>query len=549
MSDLIFKLVGGIGLFLMGMVLLTDGLKAFAGDALRRWLIRFTGTPAKAFASGALVTAMVQSSSATTVAVIGFVSAGLLPFPQAVGVVMGASLGTTATGWVVAVLGLKVSVGFYALPLVGIGAFLKLLAHGRWRSFGIAMGGFGLIFIGIETLQDAMHGLSSVLDLARLPSSGLLGHLLTMLLGIVMTVIMQSSSAAIATTLTALHAGAVNFEQASSVVIGAAVGTTVTGVLAAIGGSVPAKRTAMAHVVFNLATGLIAVVLLPLFLRLIAFAQHHFGLDPGAMSLAAFHTIFIAVGVAIFLPFVDRFSDAIERLLPDDGPVLTRNLDTTVLHNPSVALEATRRALQETAVETFRAMRCSLGVAINGAVAPESLHEAVERIQEFFRIIPPVAEDEPLSHSRIAQIHAIEHLARLQPHLTPPASVRAVLDDRRLLTAMKMSGDILAQGESGLRGEAADGWLARLEQATADLAQLRRLERPKILQQTAGGISAPSRALDLLDAMRWLDRLGYHTWRICHYLRGNDCSGKSSAVANEQPEARSDNHALDYPDE
>ena len=549
MSDLVFKLVGGIGLFLMGMVLLTDGLKAFAGDALRRWLIRFTGTPAKAFASGALLTAMVQSSSATTVAVIGFVSAGLLPFPQAVGVVMGASLGTTGTGWVVAVLGLKVNVGFYAFPLVGIGAFLKLLAHGRWRSFGIALGGFGLIFIGIETLQDAMRGLSSVLDLARLPSSGLLGHLLTMLLGIVMTVIMQSSSAAIATTLTALHAGAVNFEQASSLVIGAAVGTTVTGALAAIGGSVSAKRTAIAHVVFNLATGLIAVVLLPLFLRLIAFAQHHFGLDPGAMSLAAFHTIFIAVGVAIFLPFVDRFSDAIERLLPDHGPVLTRNLDTTVLHNPSVALEATRRALQETAAETFHAMRCSLGVAINSPVAPEPLHEALERIQEFFRIIPPVAEDEPLSHSRIAQLHAIEHLARLQPRLAPPASVRAVLDDRRLVIAMKMSGEILAQGEAGLRGEAANDWLAQLEQAAADLAQLRRLERPKILQQTAGGISVPSRALDLLDAMRWLDRLGYHTWRICHYLGGEDLSGQSSAVANEQPEAKAGNHTLDYPDE
>jgi phosphate:Na+ symporter len=549
MTDLVFKLIGGIGLFLMGMVLLTDGLKAFAGDALRRWLIRFTGTPAKAFASGALVTAMVQSSSATTVTVIGFVSAGLLTFPQAVGVVMGSSLGTTGTGWVVAVLGLKVNVGFYALPLVGIGAFLKLLAHGHWRSLGIALAGLGLIFIGIESLQDAMRGLSGVFDLALLPSSGLLGHLLAVLLGIVMTVIMQSSSAAVATTLTALHAGALNFEQASSLVIGAAVGTTVTGALAAIGGSVSAKRTAIAHVVFNLATGLIAVLLLPLFLRVISLAQHHLGLEPGAMSLAAFHTIFIAVGVAIFLPFVDRFSDAIEKLLPDTGPVLTRNLDKTVLQNPSVALEATRRALQETAAETFHAMRRSLGVAINGAVPPEPLHEALERIQDFFRMIPPVSEDEPLSQSRIAQIHAIEHLARLQPRLKAPASVRAVLDDRRLVTAMKMAGEILEQGELGLRGEVDDDWLARLEQAAADLAQLRRLERPKILQQTAGGTSAPSRALDLLDAMRWLDRLGYHTWRICHYLGGEDRPVQSNADANERPLSQVSNHALDFPDE
>jgi phosphate:Na+ symporter len=160
MTEAIFKLLGGIGLFLLGMVLLTDGLKAFAGEALRRALVRFTGTPLKAFGSGALVTAMVQSSSATTVTVIGFVSAGLLTFPQAVGVVMGASLGTTGTGWIVAVLGLKISLGFYALPLVGLGAFLKLLGRGRMKSLGLALAGFGVIFIGIETLQAGMQGFS-----------------------------------------------------------------------------------------------------------------------------------------------------------------------------------------------------------------------------------------------------------------------------------------------------------------------------------------------------------------------------------------------------
>jgi len=180
-TALLFKLVGGIGLFLMGMVLLTDGLKSFAGDSLRRALVRFTGRPSKAFAAGAVATSLVQSSSATTVAVIGFVSAGLLTFPQAVGVVIGASLGTTSTGWIVSVLGLKVSVGLYALPLVGIGAFLRLLATGRWRSFGTALAGFGLIFIGIDTLQDAMGGLSGLFNLSQLPAVGVSRHGITML--------------------------------------------------------------------------------------------------------------------------------------------------------------------------------------------------------------------------------------------------------------------------------------------------------------------------------------------------------------------------------
>ncbi len=525
MTELIFKLSGGIGLFLLGMVLLTDGLKAFAGEALRQALVRFTGTPLKAFGSGALVTLLVQSSSATTVTVIGFVSAGLLTFPQAIGVVLGASLGTTGTGWIIAGLGLKVNVGFYALPLVGAGALLKLLARGRVRALGLALAGFGLIFIGIETLQDAMRGLSGVFDLAGLPAGGFTGHLLAMLIGVVMTVIMQSSSAAVATTLTALHAGAVNFEQAASLVIGAAVGTTITGALAAIGGSVPAKRTALAHVSFNLATGLIAVVLLPLFLWGLGRAQVWFGLDAGAMSLAAFHTSYIAVGVAIFLPFAGRFARVIERLLPDRGPALTRHLDNTVLRAPAVALEATRRALRDTAAETFEVLRTGLaggaGTAGGGEAKEQALRQAMEAVEAFFARIPPMTEDEPISRRRVAQVHAIDHLTRLQARLAPPAGVRRALADARSQPALDLARAILAEGSRGLRGEANAESLAKVERMANDLVALRREGRPEILRQTANGASEPTRALELLDAMRWLDRVGYHTWRISRYLAGD----------------------------
>lgn len=523
MTALLFKLAGGIGLFLMGMVLLTDGLKAFAGDALRRALVRFTGTPLKAFFSGTLVTAMVQSSSATTVTVIGFVSAGLLTFPQAVGVVFGASLGTTGTGWIVAVLGLKVSVGFYALPLVGVGAFLKLLARGRLKSLGMALAGFGLIFIGIETLQDAMRGLSGVFDLARLPASGLWGHLLAMIVGIVLTVVMQSSSAAVATTLTALHTGAVNFEQAASLVIGAAIGTTVTGALAAIGGTVSAKRTALAHILFNSANGLIALVLLPVFLWGIGWAQRHLDLEPGAMSLAAFHTTFIALGVAVFLPFIHSFARAIERLLPERGPVLTRHLDDTVLSAPSVALEATRRALSETAGALLGTLRATLAGEDNRGddMQRAQIHEGLERVESFFARIPPVAEDEPLSQFRVAQLHALDHLSRLHQQSAPDAALRRMLAHPRLQPAVAATRQVLALAAEGLAGGGAADWLLALEREARALADLRRRERPALLHQTAGGAWTPNEALEALDAMRWLDRAGYHTWRLCHYL-GND---------------------------
>lgn len=520
MTAMTFQLLGGIGLFLLGMVLLTDGLKAFAGVALQQALARFTGTPARAFASGALATLIVQSSSATTVTLIGFVSAGLIGFPQAVGVVMGASLGTTGTGWMVSVLGLKVNLGFYALPLVGVGALLRLLARGRARALGLALAGFGLIFVGIGTLQEGMQSLAGRFDFARLPSAGALGHLAAMAAGILMTLVMQSSSAAVATTLTALHTQVISFEQAAAVVIGAAVGTTATGALAAIGGSVPAKRTAAAHVLFNLATGLIAVLLLPLLLWLVSRLQYRLGVAPGAVSLALFHTLFIAVGVALFLPFAERLARAIQRLLPERGLRLTRHLDDSLLYAPAVALEATRRTLVEIAVELIDL----LGALLERTAAPSDaarraeLAAAFEHAQRFFARIPPISEDEPPSGSRVALLHALDHLARLLPRLDPPEAIRRELSGPPLAAALAQCREVLALARSGLLGRSPAGWLAEVEGRALALAELRQRERLDVLRRTAAGAQGPGEALRALDAIRWLERVTTHAWRAGHYL-------------------------------
>ena len=520
MTELLFQLTGGIGLFLLGMVLLTDGVKTLAGDALRRALVRFTGTPLKAFGSGALVTALVQSSSATTVTVIGFVSAGLLTFPQAVGVVMGASLGTTATGWIVAVLGLKISVGFYALPLVGAGAFCNLLGRGRLRPLGLALAGFGLIFIGIETLQTGMGGLSGVFNLAALPSGGPWAGLLMIAIGVVLTVIMQSSSAAIATTLTALHTGSINFDQAATLVIGAAIGTTITGVLAAIGGGVPAKRTALAHVLFNTATGIIAICLLPLFLRGIVWAQLHLGLEAGATSLAAFHTAFIGFGVLVFLPLARPFAARIERLLPDRGPALTRHLDTTLGTLPAVALEASARALHETAAELFDLLADRTAGVWNpqNTARSAAVAHAIEKLKTYIADLPPVPPAEPMARSRLGQLHAIDHLLRLQPSLEPAPDLATRDADPALRDAIALTREILALGRAGLHNEADDDWSATVADRSGRLSELRRQARADILNRTAGGELDTPASLALLDAMRWLDGIGYHAWRICAHL-------------------------------
>lgn len=519
MTAMIFQLLGGIGLFLMGMVMLTDGLKAAAGQALQQALARFTGTPAKAFASGALVTLLVQSSSATTVTLIGFVSAGLVSFPQAVGVVMGASLGTTGTGWIVSVLGLKVSLGFYALPLVGVGALLRLLAHGRWRALGMALAGFGLIFIGIDTLQAGMQVVARSFDLARLPSGGLQGHALAMLIGIGLTVVMQSSSAAVATTLTALHAQAVNFEQAAALVVGAAIGTTVTGALAAIGGSTAARRTALAHVLFNAATGVVAIVLLPLLLALLELAQRHAGLEPGAVSLAAFHTLFIAIGVAVALPQAAAIARRIEAWLPERGPALTRHLDDSLLQAPPVALEACRRTLAEILQALLDALQPLLAGQAGADEARRSeLAIAIERTQSFFARVPPLRDDEPLSAARVALLHVIDHLARLLPRLVlPPLSLQALAREP-LHDAANQAREVLARARD-LQGHAPSAAeLDALPLLAQALAQRQAQERLDLLRRTADGERSPAEALAALDALRWLERVVNHAWRASHHL-------------------------------
>jgi phosphate:Na+ symporter len=309
-------------------------------------------------------------------------------------------------------------------------------------------------------------------------------------------------------------------------------GTTVTGALAAIGGSVPAKRTALAHVLFNLATGVIAVVLLPLFLWGIGLAQQHLDLDAGATSLAAFHTAFIAVGVAIFLPLAHPFARWIERRLPERGPTLTRHLDNTLLHAPAVALEATRRALSETACELFAAVRAILAgeTSQREDLRRVQIQHALDQTQEFFAKIPPINEDEPPSPSRVAQLHAIDHLTRLQAHLHPEGNVHRVLAGERVRPMAAQGRVILELGEAGLQGRAPADWLAQEEQAAAALADQRRQERPAVLRQTADGEGEPATALEVLDAMRWLDRGGYHTWRICNYLGGDGKPESSPAL-------------------
>jgi phosphate:Na+ symporter len=412
MFTTISTLIGGIGLFLLGMILMTDGLKALAGDALRHWLARFTGTSAKAVGTGIVLTSLVQSSSVTTMATIGFVSAGLLTFSNAIGVIIGANIGTTSTGWIVSLLGLKLSVGTLLLPLIGIGALLRLLNSGRWSHAGLAMAGFSVIFVGIDTMQTGMAGLADQIDLSHYSSSGITARFALVLIGLLMTVVMQSSSAAVATTLAALAAGTLSLEQAAALVIGQNVGTTINAVMAAIGASIAAKRTALIHVLFNLVTGMVAFALLPYFIAFIdQFTANWIGHDH-ALTIAAFHTAFNLLGAALFLPLTGQLVSLAEILIPEHRPALTRHLDTTMRKVPSLAVDAAGQALRECAWTTLQSTASRLR-GEDSSLPLKTLievQEATAQITHFLAGLPEAPG--PVLGRLNAVMHALDHVSQ-----------------------------------------------------------------------------------------------------------------------------------------
>lgn len=334
--------LGGLGLFLLGMQMLSGGLKLAAGTALEKILEQATQTRWRGLLSGAVTTALVQSSSAVTVATIGFVNASLLTLGSAIWVLFGANLGTTATGWIVSLAGLKVDLSLAALPLVALGVALKLAGREqRISASGEALAGFGLLFYGIVLMQTGFADMSSQWQIPQ--GSGLSVVLLQLLAGIFMTALMQSSSASIAIALSAAQTGLIGIEAAAAVVIGANIGTTVTAMLAAVGATPRARRVASAHVLFNLITASAALIIMWWLIPGITQARLATGWgDSAAVTLAIFNTLFNILGVMIMWPLAAPMTRMLEQRFT--GSQVNRAepkfLDRTTLPVPNMAAQA-----------------------------------------------------------------------------------------------------------------------------------------------------------------------------------------------------------------
>jgi phosphate:Na+ symporter len=337
-------LAGGLGLFILAVNMITNGLKSAAGHTLRDMLGRWTRSPVHGIVTGLSITAIVQSSSAVTVATIGFVNAGIISMHKALGVIYGSNIGTTMTSWLVASTGFKFNLETFALPMIGIGMLMHLTGGESKRGpLGSALVGFGLFFIGIGVLQDAFAGLMTAIDLNKFTADGIAAVLMYAGIGFLMTVLTQSSSAAIAIILTAATGGVVGLYAAAAMVIGANVGTTSTAAFAVINATPNAKRVAAAHIIFNLVTGVIALMVLSPLFWVVDNTSELLGLEHiPAITLALFHTIFNIFGVLLMLPLSKRLVHFLDKRFVTQEEIegSPRYLDKTVVVSPLLAINA-----------------------------------------------------------------------------------------------------------------------------------------------------------------------------------------------------------------
>lgn len=328
----ILQLIGALGVFLFGMKVMSDALLKLAGNKMRSILATMTSNRFLGIFTGFFITSVIQSSSATTLMVVSFSNAGLLTLTEAISVIMGANIGTTITAWLITILGFKVSMSTIALPLVGFGFAFTFAKKEKTKDIGSFIIGFALLFIGLQFLKEAMPDIKSnpgILEfLSRYTDLGYLSILLFLLIGTILTVVIQSSSATMALTLIMTAEGWIPFEMAAAMVLGENIGTTITANLAAIVANYQAKRTARAHLIFNLIGVIWMLVLFYPFLKFISWMSVKFGSESPYLSAAAipvaislYHTTFNIINTFLLVWFINPIAKFVERIVAEKQEV------------------------------------------------------------------------------------------------------------------------------------------------------------------------------------------------------------------------------------
>jgi phosphate:Na+ symporter len=456
------------------------------------------------------------------------VSAGLLSFQASLGIILGANVGSTGLGWLVALLGIKFDLAGLMLPLVLLGSGLRLLGRGRQALLGQALAGFALLFVGIGALQQALAGHGLLLDPGRFDAASIGGRLQLLLLGLLSTVITQSSGAGVATTLAAMAAGAIGLPQACALVIGMDLGTTVTALMASLGASLSARRTAAAHVTFNLFTAVAAFLLLPAYLALLKGLWPAWEARDPEFALTAFHSGFNLLGVLLVLPFTAPFAALIRRLVrPGEGRRID-DLPDTPSADPAIALLHGFRSVEPCLRELLQLLSDGLrnGNSRAGLVAQRlaMLQADLDRLELYLDQIHLAPQPQPgrellAREALLHLLHGLDHLQRLHERCeeeqdrlrTAATSASLELERRQLLASLEDLPMLVQQG----------CW-AQAHSVTQACAQVlhRRVVpyREEVLAAVARGELDVDAGTARLEAIRWLRRVSQHLERACYHL-------------------------------
>ncbi|QDU11344.1 Na+/Pi-cotransporter [Gimesia aquarii] len=355
MFEMSTTLIGGLGIFLLGMKYMSQGLQSIAGASLRRLIGAVTNNRLLATIVGFLVTVLVQSSSVTTVMTVGFVNSGLMSLTQAIGVIMGANVGTTVTGWI-----LVLKIGKYGLPMLGVAAFVYLFTkHEKVRYTALAVMGVGMVFFGLQLMKEACKFLKDMPEFQdwflHFTANTYVGLYQCMLVGCILTILVQSSSATLGITISLAATGLIPFETAAALVLGENIGTTVTALLASLGTTTNARRAAYFHVLFNI-SGVIWIS--TIFFWYVKFIPWLIDADvtkavmvngqasyPGSVkAIAATHSVFNILNTLVFLPFAGKIAKLLTRIVKDQPEEISHltSLDIRILETPVLAIEQSR---------------------------------------------------------------------------------------------------------------------------------------------------------------------------------------------------------------
>jgi len=550
-SGMILGVIGGLGLFLFGMLLMSDGLKKVAGRKLRVVLETMTKKTYVGFVVGALVTAFIQSSSAASVIVIGLVNAGLLTLKQAIGVIIGTNVGTTATAWIVSVSGLGfLKIETYALPAVGLGFLLQVGGRTRvMKNLGTIFLGFGLLFLGIEYMKGAFEPLESSPQVQQLFAAYGGKPLLAILVGMILTTLVQSSSASIAIVQLLAMGGAFGtdwqaaLDMAIPFVLGANIGTTITAQLASLQANRMARRAAWAHTTFNVLGTAIAYpcVILGCYGVLVDFlTPWELSKTTIAASIAVAHTVFNVLNSLLFLPLATLLEKAAYKLVPlrpAEAAAQPVVLERHLLNTPEIALEQARREI----VRMAKTAKSGFLDSVTGLISDDRRKLEAARVAEEFtdtlqyEITTYLTElsrrqlSEEVSVALPVLLHTVNDLERIGDHAVNVVEIamrkieqKLVFTDSALAEAEQLRKEVEGMFDSVIEAlEKDDAAVAR--RALPNERNLNQMQvdfRRSHVQRMREGACTPEGGLIFIDLVDNVEKTGDHLANIAQAVIG-----------------------------